>query len=58
MTGRNKPSAHETISAWVGRSVADGRGWAIEAEKLIDGIFGQGHCARAAAYESQVETAD
>lgn len=56
LTGRNLPSAHETISAWVGCSATLGKPWAIEAARLIDDIFGAGHCARAAAFESQVET--
>ena len=58
ITGRNLPSAHETISAWVGRSAAAGQGWATEAQKLIDSIFGAGHCARAAAFEASVATPD
>jgi hypothetical protein len=56
ITGRNLPSAHETISAWVGASAAAGQGWAIEAARLLDSIFGPGHCARAAAFEGAVET--
>ena len=57
VTGHNMPAAHETISAWVGSSAAVGQPWAIEAARLLDSIFGPGHCARAAAFESQVETA-
>ncbi len=56
VTGHNLPSAHETISAWVGMSAALGKGWAIEAQKLIDAIFGQGHCARAANHEASVDS--
>jgi hypothetical protein len=56
VTGYNLPSAHETISAWVGASAALGRPWAIETARLLDDIFGKGHCARAAMIESQSQT--
>jgi hypothetical protein len=56
LTGHNLPSAHETISAWVGASAAAGQRWAIEAAKLLDSIFGVNHCLRAARHESTIET--
>lgn len=55
-TGYNLPTAHVTISAWVGESAAAGQPWAIDAQRLLDGIFGTGHCASAAAFEASVET--
>lgn len=57
LTGYNAPGAHETISAWVGTSAAAGQKWAIEAQSLLDSIFGAGHCANAAAFEKSVDTA-
>ena len=43
-----KPSADETISAWVGRNAIAGRPWALLAEKIIDAIMiTPGHCRRA-----------
>ena len=57
LTGHNLPSAHETISAWIGVSAALGKPWAVEAARLIDSIFGPGHCARAAVYEASIASA-
>ena len=57
LTGHNLPSAHETISAWVGASAALGKPWATEATRLIDSIFGPGHCARAFAREVSLASA-
>lgn len=43
-----KPSADETISAWIGRSAIAGKPWALRAEKIIDGIMlAPGHCREA-----------
>jgi len=56
VTGYNIPSAHETISAWVGSSAFKGYAWAIEAAKLLDAIFGKGHCERARLFDLSVET--
>lgn len=56
ITGRNLPTCHETISAWVGASAALGKPWAVESQKLLDGIFGAAHCERANRHESAVET--
>jgi hypothetical protein len=58
ITGYNLPSAHETISAWVGGSAKSGYRWALVAQDLIDDIFGKGHCASCAAFESSVDTPD
>lgn len=58
VTGQNPPTAHETISAWVGTEAARGGRVGLVAQRIIDGIFGAGHCARAAAFERSVETAD
>lgn len=56
VTGINAPTAHETVSEWVGKSAASGQEWAIEAAKLLDSIFGKNHCANQAAFESSVDT--
>ena len=55
-TGHNKPSAHETISAWVGASAALGKSWAVFTAAALDAVFGAGHCARAALREASVST--
>lgn len=44
----------ETISGTIGRALAAGRRWARIARFLVDGVFGQGHCARQARYEAAV----
>lgn len=48
--GGGKP--RETISGTVGRGVIDGKWWAPWLAYAIDGLFGDGHCARAAASEA------
>jgi hypothetical protein len=40
------PNADETISSRVGRNAVEGKRWALICERLIDGIFGAGHCRR------------
>jgi hypothetical protein len=40
-------SEDETISSRVGRGALAGKPWAVVAEKVIDFIFGQGHCKNA-----------
>lgn len=40
------PNADETISSFVGRRSRDGAAWAKAAERLIDAVFGAGHCRR------------
>ena len=47
--GGEPPSADETISAWVGKSAAAGKRWALFAQAAIDRLFGAGHCQRAVA---------
>jgi hypothetical protein len=36
----------ETISSSVGKQAAQGIGWALVAEKVIDAVMGAGHCRR------------
>jgi hypothetical protein len=45
--GGDRPSADETISAWVGKSLRAGKRWAHYAAAAIDFLFGAGHCLRA-----------
>lgn len=42
--GGGEPSPDETISSRVGRAAIEGRRWALICERLIDGVFGHGHC--------------
>ena len=49
--------ANETISGTVGRALIKGSVWAKPASALIDGIFGQGHCANQAAKEAAMRAA-
>jgi hypothetical protein len=42
----------QTISGTIGRGVIAGRWWATSAAFVVDGLFGQGHCARQAAKEA------
>lgn len=51
--GGEQPKADETISSWVGRRAIAGFAWALVAERLIDLLFGAGHCRRAAAKEAE-----
>lgn len=44
-------SYRQTISGTVGRALLANKPWAEPARKLIDAIFGQGHCAAQAAKE-------
>ena len=45
LTGRGDcPDPDEPLSARVGRNAVAGKRWALLAERLIDGIFGKGHC--------------
>jgi hypothetical protein len=44
------PDPDEPLSSRVGRYSMEGRRWAIGAEKIIDGIFGKGHCRASAEY--------
>jgi hypothetical protein len=37
----------ETISSRVGRNAIAGKKWALIAEKVINALFGAGHCRRA-----------
>lgn len=53
--GRARPSSRETISATLGWGAAHGYRWAVVLAALVDDVFGQGHCARAAAKEAQDE---
>lgn len=46
--GVGDPDADETTSSWVGRNAMEGNRWALIAEKMIDALFGSGHCRRAA----------
>jgi hypothetical protein len=48
-----KPSADQTVSAFVGINAIAGKGWALRAEKLIDAIMGPGHCRGAIARDEQ-----
>lgn len=50
ITGRgSEPDPDEPFSSRVGRNAIAGKWWALQAEKLIDGIFGAGHCRASAA---------
>lgn len=48
---RARPSSRETISATLGWGEAHGYRWAAFCARLVDDIFGAGHCAR--AYQSE-----
>lgn len=56
VTGDNPPSAHQTISGWVGMGVTKRYKIAIFAQKIIDGIFGNGHCHRVYLFEQSIST--
>jgi hypothetical protein len=47
--GGGKP--RETISGTVGRADMGGKWWAFALAYMIDGLLGEGHCARQAAKE-------
>lgn len=42
--GGECPDADETLSSFVGRNAVEGKRWALVAERLLDGVFGEGHC--------------
>lgn len=45
ITGRGtEPDPDESFSSRVGRNALAGRGWALIAERVIDGLLGAGHC--------------
>lgn len=45
VTGRGKlANGYETFSSRTGRNALQGKRWALLAEKVIDGLFGEGHC--------------
>lgn len=48
--GGGKPQ--ETISGTIGRGLLRGYWWAKPARAVVDGIFGNGHCAKQAAKEA------
>jgi hypothetical protein len=50
LTGRGiAPDPDEAFSSRVGRYAMQGSKWALIAERLIDGLFGRGHCRASAA---------
>lgn len=46
--GAAEPDPDETISSAVGRGAIAGRRWALIAERIIDALFGRGHCRTSA----------
>ena len=44
-----RPSADETISDWVGQCAKAGIVLGLISQRLIDALFGAGHCQRAIA---------
>ena len=46
-------SPRQTLSGTIGRGLQRGYWWAPPARAVVDGIFGQGHCARTAESEAQ-----
>jgi len=50
ITGRGEePDPDEPFSSRVGRNAIAGKRWALIAERIVDGIFGPGHCRASAA---------
>lgn len=50
ITGRGSaPDPDEPFSSRVGRNAIAGKHWALIAEKLIDALFGAGHCRESAS---------
>jgi len=49
--GGEKPSADETLSAYVGRQAILNERWALIIEKLIDAVLGKGHCRAAIGHD-------
>lgn len=53
ITGRGQePDPDEPFSSRVGRNAIAGKRWALIAERIVDGIFGAGHCRASAADRS------
>ncbi len=49
ITGNGQePDPDEPFSSRVGRNAIAGKRWALVAEKIVDGIFGAGHCRASA----------
>lgn len=46
-------SPRETISGGIGRALLARKWWAPSARLVVDGLFGQGHCARMAEKEAR-----
>lgn len=45
LTGRGQaPDPDEPLSSRVGRAAIAGKAWGLWGERMIDGIFGAGHC--------------
>jgi hypothetical protein len=52
ITGRGgEPDPDEPFSSRVGRNAIAGKCWALIAERMIDSIFGAGHCRASAIFE-------
>jgi hypothetical protein len=47
------PETDESISGFVGKSALEGKGWALVAEKIVDAVFGAGHCRAAIARDGE-----
>lgn len=43
----DKPTGRQMISGYVGKAAYNGHRWAFLPERLIDGLFGRGHCLKA-----------
>lgn len=57
ITGRgSEPDPDEPFSSRVGRNAIKGRAWALFAEKIVDGIFGEGHCRQSALNDERKRT--
>lgn len=48
-------SPKQTISGTIGRGLAAGAWWAPFCRWVVDGLLGQGHCARAVANEPPIQ---
>jgi hypothetical protein len=42
----DKPTGRQTISGYIGGAALHGHAWARLPERLIDALFGEGHCLR------------
>lgn len=50
LTGRGQaPDPDEPLSSRIGRNAIAGKLWALIAERIVDGILGEGHCRESAA---------